>query len=572
MGVLQRFTINSKFDSDRHLPGVKMNNKQRSGWWWVPSLYYAEGIPYNIAMVVSVVMYKTMGISNTAIAFWTSILYLPWFLKPAWSPFVDVISTKRNWILWTQILLAVTFFATAFTITLPWFFTITIAILWLTAIASATHDIAADGFYMLGLDKHKQAWFVGIRSTFYRFATITAMGLIVMLAGYIEANTGLDPVNIEVNAVNELDISQETLPDQLPVPEKGTTPTIMIHPQNIKVPLYSSTAGRIDSTTVYIFLSAPPAEGPIIVNFGRKSGSKDINMEGPGRFEFTADNWDQPVKTIIRVDHKLKKPAAAEFEATAGDTPFSWLVSFSVLGVMMLGFVAYHKYILPHPDDRVTSRAKDTFKSYKDVFATFFSKEGIIPGILFLLFYRMGESQLIKLASPFMLDSQEVGGLALTTGEVGFVYGTIGIIALLVGGLLGGFLAAKQGLKKWIWWMAVAINLPDLVYIFMAYAQPDSLYIITVCVAIEQLGYGFGFTGYMLYMIYLSEGIYKTSHFAITTAFMAFGMMIPGMFSGYIQELLGYQHFFVWVMIATIPSFLVLKFIKLDADFGMKSE
>ena len=550
-----------------------MNQKQRSGWWWVPSLYYAEGIPYNIAMIVSVVMYKTMGVSNTAIAFWTSILYLPWFLKPIWSPFVDVISTKRNWIIWMQFLLAATFFGVAATVGLPWYFPMTLTILWIVAFASATHDIAADGFYMLGLDEHGQAWFVGIRSTFYRFATITAMGLIVMLAGFIEENTGLDPVELKIEAVPQSAETQDLAVENMDADGQTEVPKVLIFPKDIKVPLYDKSLSERDSTILFIRLSAPPKPGEtVVVNFGRTSGSKDISLAGPGRFEFTQQNWNMPVKTWIKVDHRLKEPATADFTATAGDTPFSWMVSFSLLGFMLLAFGIYHKFALPHPKDLASERAKDVFRSYTDVFVTFFKKEGILPGILFLLLYRLAESQLVKLASPFLLDSQEVGGLALTTAEVGFVYGTIGIIALLLGGLIGGFLAAKQGLKKWIWWMAIGINLPDAVYIFLSYALPDSLVVVTICVAIEQFGYGFGFTGYLLYMIYLSEGIYKTSHYAITTAFMAFGMMIPGMISGYIQELLGYQHFFIWVMIATIPSFIVLKFIKLDPEFGMKKE
>ena len=550
-----------------------MGKSQRSGWWWVPSLYYAEGIPYNIAMIVSVVMYKTLGISNTAIAFWTSILYLPWFLKPIWSPFVDVISTKRNWIIWMQILLGVTFFAVAATIGLPWFFPVTITILWLVAIASATHDIAADGFYMLGLDEHQQAWYVGIRSTFYRFATITAMGLIVMLAGFIEANTGLDPLKLKVYAVESQEAPENLSTDSIIVSEQAGTPKILIFPETIKVPLHNPPLSQRDSTDLFVTLSGPPEpDQSVVVNFGRKGGSKDIALAGPGRFVFTRDNWNEIYKTTVKVDHKLDEPAEADFEATAGDTPLSWSVSFGLLGIMLLVFSIYHKFILPHPKDETSGKTGDIFKSYVDVFRTFFQKEGIVAGILFLLLYRLAESQLVKLASPFLLDSQESGGLALTTAEVGFVYGTIGIIALLIGGLIGGFLAARYGLKKWIWWMAVAINLPDLVYVFLSYNLPDDLFIVTISVAVEQFGYGFGFTGYMLYMIYLSEGKYKTSHFAITTAFMALGMMIPGMVSGYIEELLGYQHFFIWVMIATIPSFIVLKFIKLDPKFGMKKE
>ena len=550
-----------------------MSKEKRSGWWWVPSLYYAEGIPYNIAMIVSVVMFKTMGISNTMIAFWTSILYLPWTIKPLWSPFIDVISTKRKWIIWTQLLLAVTFFAVAFTINLPSFFIPTLIILWLVAFSSATHDIAADGFYMLALTEHQQAWFVGIRSTFYRFATITAMGLIVMLAGYIESNTGLDTVKIEVQAV-----SAEAIDDTFSAEDKqevndSEKPKIIIFPREIRLALYNEEISKRDSTDIFFRLSAPPdSEQDIVVNFGRKSGSKDISLASPGRFVFTHENWDQPVKATIKIDHRQNEPVSAIFEATAGNTPFSWAVSFTLLGFMLLAFSIYHKYILPHPTDRNTEEIKDVFSSYVEVFSTFFKKKGIIAGILFLLFYRMAESQLVKLASPFLLDSQEVGGLALTTAEVGFVYGTIGVISLLLGGLLGGFLAAAHGLKKWIWWMAIGINLPDLVYVYFSYIQPDVFLLISVGIGIEQFGYGFGFTGYMLYMIYLSEGKYKTSHFAITTAFMALGMMIPGMVSGYIQEWLGYQHFFVWVMIATIPSFVVLKFIHLDPEFGKKKK
>jgi len=546
-----------------------MNKNERSGWWWVPSLYYAEGIPYNVAMIVSVVMYKTMGVSNTAIAFWTSILYLPWMIKPIWSPFIDVISTKRNWIIWMQLVLGVTFFGVAATIGLPWYFPITIAILWIVAFASATHDIAADGFYMMGLDDHKQAWFVGIRSTFYRFATITAMGLLVMLAGYIEANTGLEPVKVSVNAVPESAMNPAFDPDSLRITEQAGEPKVLIFPTDIQIPLDT----KRDSVTLYFALSAPPQEDQtVVVNFGRKGGSKDISLEGPGRFEFNNQNWNIPLKTFVKADPRLKEAAEASFEATAGDIPFSWAVSFTLLGFMLVAFGIYHKFVLPHPVDAASGKTDTVFSSYKDVFVTFFSKEGIIPGILFLLFYRLAESQLVKLASPFLLDSQEVGGLALTTAQVGFVYGTIGIVTLLLGGLIGGFLAARHGLKKWIWWMAIGINLPDLVYVFLSYILPDSLFIVIICVAIEQFGYGFGFTGYLLYMIYLSEGKYKTSHYALTTAFMAFGMMIPGMISGYIQEFLGYQHFFVWVMIATIPSFVVLKFIKLDPEFGMKKE
>jgi PAT family beta-lactamase induction signal transducer AmpG len=202
----------------------------------------------------------------------------------------------------------------------------------------------------------------------------------------------------------------------------------------------------------------------------------------------------------------------------------------------------------------------------------FFKKKHIGLIIAFLLVYRLGESQLVKLAAPFLLDIKESGGLGLTTGEVGIVYGTVGIISLTLGGLLGGFLAARNGLKHWLWWMLIAINLPNLVYVYLSYTMPDSFILINLCVAVEQFGYGFGFTAYMLYMIYVSDGDHKTAHFAITTAFMALGMMIPGMVSGWLQELIGYQHFFIWVVIATIPAFIITKMIPLDTGFGKKTE
>jgi len=237
---------------------------------------------------------------------------------------------------------------------------------------------------------------------------------------------------------------------------------------------------------------------------------------------------------------------------------------------MFIIFFVYHQFILPYPKSDIGRQVEGIFDSFKDVMRTFFQKKQIAAGIAFLLLYRLAESQLVKLATPFLLDAQEAGGLALTTGQVGIAYGTVGMIGLTLGGILGGFAAARHGLKTWIWWMAVAINLPDLVYVYLSYVQPYNFTLINTCIFIEQFGYGFGFTGYMLYMIFISEGEYKTSHFAITTAFMALGMMIPGMVSGYIQEWIGYQNFFVWVMIATVPSFVVLKFIHIDPEFGKK--
>lgn len=421
--------------------------ESRNAWFWIPSLYFTEGLPYVIVMTVSVIMYKRLEISNTDIALYTSWLYLPWVIKPLWSPVVDIFKTKRFWIIIMQLIIGAGLAGVALTIPTDNFFKYTLAFLWLTAFSSATHDISADGFYMIGLSKHDQAFFVGIRSTFYRIAMITGQGLLVMVAGYFEE----------------------------------------LHPENITI---------------------------------------------------------------------------------------AWSITFTILAGLIFIFMIYHKFILPYPknDAPAVSENKDLFKEFLNTFVLFFKKKNIGIILTFLLIYRLGESQLVKLAAPFLLDAKEAGGLSLSTGEVGFIYGTVGLISLTLGGLLGGILASKHGLKHWLWWMLIAINLPNAVYIYLAYFLPDSIFIVSLCVAVEQFGYGFGFTAYMLYMIYVSDGKHKTAHFAITTGFMALGMMLPGMISGWLQELMGYKLFFTWVLLSTIPAFVVSKFIDINSDFGKKTE
>lgn len=616
-------------------------SSKRNPWLWIPSLYYAEGIPYVVVMTVSVIMYKRLGISNTDIALYTSWLYLPWVIKPFWSPLVDVLKTKRFWIIATQLVIGAGLAGVALTIPTDRFFQYTLAFLWLLAFSSATHDIAADGFYMLGLSKHDQAFFVGIRSTFYRLAMITGQGLLIILTGYIESNTGLPSVNLtiaanpnmETTAINHPDsltfsgntgdLHIVTFPENLQIStggqsksvvdsiiafakahnlengfyseQQGNQNTINVDEKpgwwnrNIVEPLESSlkkyfattapvakNGTRVGNAGVVFFrLSEKPASGEkIAVNFGHASGDNSIKLIEGEWFVFTEENWQIPFMAVIQLDAKLQSMTTATFTARAGNIPLSWVVTFFVLTGLFTLFFVYHRFMLPRPagDGRVLQAASNIFGEFFDTLISFFKKKNILIILAFLLLYRFAEAQLVKLAAPFLLDAQEVGGLALTTGEVGFVYGTVGIIALTVGGLLGGFLAARHGLKFWLWWMVIAINLPNAVYIFLSYTTPDHFFAINLCVAIEQFGYGFGFTAYMLYMIYAAEGEHKTAHFAICTGFMALGMMLPGMFSGWLQEIIGYQHFFVWVMIATIPGFIVTKFIPLDPEFGKKME
>lgn len=619
-----------------------MSQEKKKAWSWIPSLYFAEGLPYVVVMTVSVIMYKRMGISNTDIALYTSWLYLPWVIKPLWSPLIDLVKTKRWWIVTMQLLVGGGLAGVALTIPLPSFFQYSLAFLWLLAFSSATHDIAADGFYMLGLNSHNQAWFVGVRSTFYRIAMITGQGLLIIFAGYIESATGLETVRYSVNAspnnANTVyvhpdslefersgDLEIQTVNDKLVVSTTNISnkkadslislandwnekhgfvqfeepETIMVDGvrqvespslwtsyvveplEQVLVDMFgdekkakaSDLTGNVGF--VYFYLGAKPdADEPIVLNFSRDEGDKSIQLAEGGRIVFDQENWEKPAVAVVQLDSKLQEASMASFEGTSGNIPLSWSITFFILTGMFVAFFVYHKVVLPFPDsDKPTAKGGEPiFAEFFRTFATFFTKERIGVLLAFLLLYRFGEAQIVKLASPFLLDSQEVGGLAMTTGEVGFVYGTVGMIALTVGGLIGGFVAARHGLKAWLWPMIIAMNLPNLVYYYLATYMPDSFITVNAAIAVEQFGYGFGFTAYMLYMLYISKGEHETAHFAICTGFMALGMMIPGMFSGWIQSILGYEKFFIWVLIATIPGFIVTYFIPLDPEFGKKTD
>ena len=418
---------------------------EKSAWWWIPSLYFGQGIPYVVVMTLSVVMYKNMNISNTDIALYTSWLYLPWVIKPLWAPFIDMFRTKRFWVVTLQLLIGAALALVALTIPLPGFFQITLAVFWLMAFGSATHDIAADGFYMLGLKQHQQAAFVGVRSTFYRIAMVTGQGGLVYLAG--------------------------------------------------------------------------------------------------------------------------------QLTETTGNVALAWTVVFFILAGMFLGLSIYHRFILPVPDgDQATASGAPVLKEFLATFAAFFRKKDIFIILAFLLLYRFAEAQLLKMAVPFLLDSVSTGGLGMGTQAVGIVYGTVGVIALTLGGLLGGYAISRQGLKFWLWIMVLSVHVPDVVFIYLSTAQPSDIFIVSAALAVEQFGYGFGFAAYMLYMIMISDGVHKTAHYAICTGFMALGMMLPGMFSGWIQSQLGYVNFFIWVCIATVPAFVVTAFVRIDPEFGKKQD
>ena len=549
--------------------------KQRSPWAWVPTLYFFQGIPYSIVMTTSGLIYKTMGISIASFAFWTSVLYLPWAIKPLWSPYIDVVSTKRNWVVWTQLLLGLAFIAAGAVMPLSFFYPLSLLVFAFIAISSASHDIAADGFYMYALDQHQQSFFVGIRSTFYRFAMLTALGLVPVLAGTIQKNTGLDPVTFSARSVpHEQYVPFD--PADIKIEESQEKPAVLIFPSELTVPVYQQGVSALDSAVVYIALSAPPEEGEtVVVNLSRETGSKDIDLSRTttGRFEFDSNNWNKPVAAALKVNHNLTGETTTQFLITAGNIAFSWTASLIILGLVLLAIAIYNKIMMPYPDEKKTDERMG-WKVYKDVFVSFFSKPGVVPAMVFFLFYRLGESQLLKAATPFLVDSRSAGGIGLTSAQYGIIYGTVGMLSLTVGGILGGILAARVGLKKVIFIMALWLNLPSVVYIYLAHFQPmPGSLPVYLSVAFEQFGYGYGFTAYMLYMLhYVGESKYKTAEYAIGTSLMALGMMLPGMISGAMKELLGYENFFIYIIICSIPGLLAIKFLKIDPSFGIKKQ
>ncbi len=614
----------------------------KNPWKWVPSIYFAEGLPYVIVMTVSVIMYKKLGLSNTEITLYTSWLYLPWVIKPLWSPFIDILKTKRYWVVTMELVLGAGFAGIALTIPIANYLQLTLAFFWLLAFSSATHDISIDGFYMLGLSEHDQAYFVGIRNTFYRIAMIFGQGVLIILAGYIESHSGLPVKEVFVSAGPAITVNKTIVPEKFEfIPSPGPM-RIIAYPDTLKLnasPISKTEADSLiksvlewntmhsfykdekyaavkekdtdekpswfeknissqieyvlkkyfgpakqgnrshvsGNTGVILFhLSKKPTGGKnIVVNFGRENGDKNISLIEGKRFVFNSSNWDKPAAAVVQLDPKLKTDAFTSLDARSGNVKLSWIATFFVLaGIFLLLFV-YHKFILPRPasDAPVTVKtsAEDIIIEFVKTFALFFNKENIGIILAYILFYRFGEAQLAKIAPAFLLDAQEVGGLALTTGQIGIVYGTIGVIALTAGGIIGGIAAASKGAKYWLWWMLIAINVPDVVYVYLAYTQTTNIILINIAVALEQFGYGFGFTSFMLILIYISEGNHKTSHYALATGFMALGMTLPGALSGWLQSILGYQHFFIWVCISTIPAFIITKYIKINPEFGKKT-
>ena len=444
---------------------------KRNPWAWIPTLYFAQGIPFIFINMVTMVLFTQLGMSETDATLYTGWLYLPWVIKPFWGPIVDIIRTKRWWTVTMQICVAVGLAAIAFTLPLPNkeeianglpvnAFMLCLFFYFITAFCSATHDIASDGFYMLALNTSEQSMFVGIRSTFYRCANVFGQGGLVILAGILQTQTG--------------------------------------------------------------------------------------------------------------------------------DVALGWKYTVIICAVFFAVVSLYHAFILPAPvadkavggEDTKKRSVGDIVKEFSGSFVTFFQKKHVVLAMLFMLLYRLPEAQVVKLCQPFLLASRDAGGLGMTQTEVGFAYGTLAIIGLTIGGIIGGIVASKGGLKKWIWPMALATSLNCVAYIILSNVQPSyaeigGKAIIFSAIVLEQIAFGFGFTAFMLYMMYFADGPYITSHYAICTAIMALGMMLPGMAAGFIkEELLGnsYINFFWWVLACNFATWTVTALVRkhIDPKYGAK--
>lgn len=634
---------------------------QSSPWSWISTLYFTQGLPNALVLTVSTIMYTKLGASLKDIGLYTSLLGMAWVIKPLWGPLIDLYGTKRKWTINMQLLMGICLILVGVCVNGPgqlWWYG-TLSAFSLVALFSATHDIAADGYYMVALSERKQAMFVGIRSTFFRLATIFATGILFILIGNLEERTSPEISRVRVVAKSPDGNYQEGY--QKPLSDKGFLYT---EPALIEI--------APDSTgTITLKLKEKP-ENEMIVTLTRETKGtvnsifkigpeEQVRLEKPDfeRLVFNESNWNTGIPVNFKVDQNLSQTIDVDFKAVSGNLRLTWSIVYFALGSLLVGLAGWHffamkKAPLDGPTEKATTsftkavfsmalvvggpiavywavyeliflglnsligdfmatKFKDPLSIYKflingmlfafvwivlkytivgtwvkslfvkgartsgvpydKVFASFFSKPNIGIMLTFLLVYRLGEALLVKMSGPFLITPLSEGGMGLSTSSYGLAYGTIGVLTMTMGGILGGMAISKKGLLKWMLPMCIAINIPDLFYVYMAYAQPENYLIILAAVATETFGYGFGFTAYLMYMLYIAEqSEHKTSHYALCTGFMALGMMIPGMVSGDLAVALGWTKFFIVVCVATIPGFIMLKFIPLDPQFGCRKE
>ncbi len=398
---------------------------------WIPTTWFAMGLPFVALSGASSIMYKNMGVSDTQIAFWTSLIMLPWTLKPLWGPFLELYKTKKFFVYVTQIFTGLLFGLVGLTLQLDSFFSFSIAVLTIVAISGATHDTAADGVYLNELDAKNQAKYVGWQGAFYNIAKVFSGGALVYLAGELEKSIGI------TNA---------------------------------------------------------------------------------------------------------------------------WMVVMFAYGALMIILGLYNWKVLPSTQaEASTSTLSEGFTTLKDVIITFFQKKYIWFSLCFIVFYRFAEGQAIKIIPLFFKSSRAEGGLELSTSEIGLLYGVFGAIAFVLGSIVAGNFVSKSGLtRKTLMILCTFFNVPFAAYAFLAITMPTDLYVIASAVIVEYFGYGFGFVGLILFMMQnIAPGKYKMAHYAFGSGLMNLGFMVPSMISGVLSDYLGYKEFFIWVMIATIPAFIV---------------
>lgn len=426
---------------------------------WVPTAYFAMGLPFIGINLVSVFMFKDLGISDTQIAFWTSLIMMPWTLKFLWSPFLEMYRTKKFFVLLTELLSGVLFGVVAFSLMFDYFFAISISTMAIIAFSGATHDIACDGVYMAELNPEDQAKYIGVQGAFYNIAKLVANGGLVALAGQLAQHYGA-------------------------------------------------------------------VEG----------ASTELNMSAYSS---------------------------------------AWMIIFALIGAILVLIGLYHIRILPSTQVPSTEKksTSEVMAKLVAVIVNFFSKKHILYYILFILLYRLAEGFIMKIAPLFLRASREVGGLGLTLTEIGTLNGIFGSAAFVLGSLFAGIYVSKLGLKKTIFSLCCVFNLPFMAYTFLAVVQPENVYLIGTCITMEYFGYGFGFVGLTLFMMQqVAPGKHQMSHYAFASGIMNLGVMLPGMVSGYLSDLLGYRDFFIYVLIATIPAFLITYFIPFTYDDSKKKK
>lgn len=662
-------------DESVHVGDPDSRGRAITPWAWVPTVNFAQGLQYAVVIQLILLVFFTMGLPLGITLLWVGLLQIPWTLKPLWSPLVDRYWTKRSWTIWMQGLVALSFLGVGISLMipgqinlmgheLPSFFVFSLIFLFAMAFAAATHDIACDGFYMLGLSEKKQAFYVGVRSTAFRMALIFATGILLWFAGLVQKYTGLEPQEAEIQVVISADdvppLSEQQIGFQGPGAEQAV---IFDPPVLIAAP---------DMTTTLTVRLAQPPEGNreivvILADLGNDPGIT-INREDT-RMVFNGENWSTGETARISIDHRIQEPTSEIYRATSGNIPFSWMVVMLLCSGMFAIFFFYHQFSMPLPSADVVFTEKkpmilipvfwllvtvgtpllffilgfrllgylgptvqevfypggdmtalqergfnfffsagryllliviaavlvkapgisdfllSLFRStsrlsqigFADVFESFFTKKGMAITLGFLLTFRLGEAQLAQVKNPFLIDATANGGVAMSLGQLAFSNSAVYLVALTIGGLLGGFIIAAYGLKRVIWFMVAAMHLPNLLYVWLAWDKFDpmvtsDLLWINLIIGIESFGYGFGFAAFLMIMIMAAAGPYKTAHYALCTGFMALGFMIPGMWSGYLAELVGYNWFFILVMFFTIPGVLFIPFLPIDPTFGMKKK